>query len=66
MFKLNYFKSLMRNYLKGLNINTFNGLSGNIQFDSFGKRENFTIAIVEKQRYHLELVCLFVFKTSIS
>ena len=56
MFKLNYFKTLMRNYLKGLNINTFNGLSGNIQFDSLGKRENLTIAIIEKQRYDFELV----------
>jgi hypothetical protein len=39
-----------------LMINTLNGLSGNIQFDSFGKRENLTLAIVEKQRNHLDLV----------
>jgi hypothetical protein len=42
-----------------LKLNTLNGLSGNVQFDSFGKRENLTFSIVEKQRNNLELVWIF-------
>ena len=43
---------------RSLKMNTISGLSGNVQFDSFGERKNLTIFIVEKLKTQLELVCL--------